>query len=165
MIIEHTANSTGDWSTVQKLSVQVENIRSGTDTAYKDSGHATIFHSLLESNLPDPEKGRDRLRDEGFNLIAAGSLTTWVLREISEDRWRDDDSAQRTLLQKYDIPHHGESTCPDEVARRTQDRHAQFSRSCGAHKIGKTTIPDGRYSRRPPRRSWRLASPPAGFSS
>lgn len=60
--------------------MQVEEIRSGNDKSYEESGHATIFHSLLESNLPESEKSRERLRDEAFSLVTAGSLTTLVLQ-------------------------------------------------------------------------------------
>ena len=60
----------------EALSKQVEAIRSGEDQSYEKSGHKTIFHSLLESNLPTQEKGRERLRDEAFSLVTAGSETT-----------------------------------------------------------------------------------------
>ncbi|SLM35246.1 cytochrome p450 [Lasallia pustulata] len=66
------------------LAKQVEDIRHGNDLSYEQSGHRTIFHSLLESKLPFPEMKRDRLRDEAFSLITAGSITTaHVLRAVS----------------------------------------------------------------------------------
>ena len=37
--------------------------------------HATIFHSLLESNMPDEEKSLDRLGIDGFSLVRAGTET------------------------------------------------------------------------------------------
>jgi cytochrome P450 len=36
----------------------------------------TIFHTLLASSLPDSEKTVDRLADEGFVMIVAGSEAT-----------------------------------------------------------------------------------------
>lgn len=36
----------------------------------------TVFHELLESKLPPKELERDRLRDEAFSLVTAGSGTT-----------------------------------------------------------------------------------------
>ena len=36
----------------------------------------TIFHAIYESQLPDQEKSLERLAQEGFVLMAAGSDTT-----------------------------------------------------------------------------------------
>ncbi|KAI0550319.1 putative cytochrome P450 [Xylaria curta] len=45
--------------------------------------HATIFHELLESDLPDNEKTADRLWQEGQIIIGAGTETTaWTLSVI-----------------------------------------------------------------------------------
>jgi cytochrome P450 len=54
----------------------VEDIRSRKDLSYTKSGHRTVFHDLLESSLPGEEMTRNRLRDEAFSLITAGSGTT-----------------------------------------------------------------------------------------
>ncbi|KAB8278609.1 putative benzoate 4-monooxygenase cytochrome P450 [Aspergillus minisclerotigenes] len=63
------------------LSRQVEAIRHGEDTTYEKAGHRTVFHELLGSKLPPAELRRDRLRDEAFSLVTAGSGTTaYVLR-------------------------------------------------------------------------------------
>ncbi|KAJ6090139.1 benzoate 4-monooxygenase cytochrome P450 [Penicillium sp. IBT 16267x] len=63
------------------LSRQVEAIRRGEDKAYEKASHRTVFHELLESKLPPEERQRDRLRDEAFSLVTAGSGTTaYVLR-------------------------------------------------------------------------------------
>ncbi|KAJ5672267.1 benzoate 4-monooxygenase cytochrome P450 [Penicillium longicatenatum] len=65
----------------QSLSQQVEAIRHGENTAYKKADHRTVFHELLDSDLPEEELQRDRLRDEAFSLVTAGSGTTaYVLR-------------------------------------------------------------------------------------
>lgn len=58
------------------LAHQVEAIRAGKDRSYENSGHRTIFHDLLESKLPPEEMTRDRLRDEAFSLMTAGSGTS-----------------------------------------------------------------------------------------
>lgn len=60
----------------QDLSRQVEAIRHGQDKSYEAATHRTVFHELLESKLPPNELKRDRLRDEAFSLITAGSGTT-----------------------------------------------------------------------------------------
>jgi len=63
------------------LSRQVEAIRHGLDKGYEKAVHRTVFHELLESKLPQNELKRDRLRDEAFGLVTAGSGTTaYVLR-------------------------------------------------------------------------------------
>ena len=54
----------------------MEDIRNEKDLSYIASGHRTIFHDLLQSKLPAGEMGRDRLRDEAFSLVTAGSGTT-----------------------------------------------------------------------------------------
>ncbi|KAL2406813.1 Cytochrome P450 monooxygenase sdnE [Exophiala dermatitidis] len=66
------------------LAEQVKQIREGTNAAYKEKGHATIFHELLNSNLPPAEKTDARLGDEAQLVIAAGLLTTyWALTVAS----------------------------------------------------------------------------------
>jgi hypothetical protein len=60
----------------QDLSRQVEAIRHGLDKGYEKAVHRTVFHELLESKLPQNELKRDRLRDEAFGLVTAGSGTT-----------------------------------------------------------------------------------------
>ncbi|GAD97354.1 benzoate 4-monooxygenase cytochrome P450, putative [Paecilomyces variotii No. 5] len=67
-----------------ELSTQVEAIRNGENRSYEKVGHRTVFHELLESKLPPEELERDRLRDEAFGLVTAGSDTTaMVLRGTS----------------------------------------------------------------------------------
>ena len=61
---------------IQDLSRQVEAIRQGEDESYKKTSSRTIFHELLDSKLPPEELKRDRLRDEAFSLVTAGSGTT-----------------------------------------------------------------------------------------
>ncbi|KAL4810923.1 putative benzoate 4-monooxygenase cytochrome P450 [Aspergillus unguis] len=66
------------------LSRQVEAIRHGEDKAHENADHRTVFHELLASDLPPKEIERDRMRDEAFSLITAGSGTTaTVLRNIA----------------------------------------------------------------------------------
>ncbi|KAI9702616.1 MAG: hypothetical protein M1820_006122 [Bogoriella megaspora] len=60
----------------EALAHQIEAIRDGQDHSFKTSGHRTILHDLLESDLPKQEKSRNRLRDEAFSLVTAGSGTT-----------------------------------------------------------------------------------------
>ncbi|KAJ6150673.1 benzoate 4-monooxygenase cytochrome P450 [Penicillium chermesinum] len=65
----------------QDLSRQVEAIRNGENTAHEKASHRTVFHELLDSKLPPEELQKNRLRDEAFSLVTAGSGTTaYVLR-------------------------------------------------------------------------------------
>lgn len=60
----------------QELSLQVEAIRNGKDTAHLTAAHRNVFHQLLDSKLPADELQPARLRDEAFSLVTAGSDTT-----------------------------------------------------------------------------------------
>jgi cytochrome P450 len=52
---------------------QIEEIRKSRD---KEAGKNTIFHGLLNSDLPDQEKGTKRLRQEAQLVVLAGQDTT-----------------------------------------------------------------------------------------
>ncbi|PYH92813.1 putative benzoate 4-monooxygenase cytochrome P450 [Aspergillus ellipticus CBS 707.79] len=70
--------------TREGLSHQIEAIRHGEDKSYEKVTHRTVFHDLLESKLPPDELRPDRLRDEAFSLVTAGSGTTaQILRAIT----------------------------------------------------------------------------------
>ena len=60
----------------EALASQIETVRDGKDTTVAQSGHKTILHDLIASDLPEQEKSRNRLRDEAFSLVTAGSETT-----------------------------------------------------------------------------------------
>jgi cytochrome P450 len=52
----------------------------GEDKAQANSQYPTIFHELLESNLPPEEKSLIRLDDEALGTIGAGATTiAWAL--------------------------------------------------------------------------------------
>jgi cytochrome P450 len=62
------------------LARQVGEIRKGVNEAHKDVKHPTIFHELLNSDLPTEEKSDARLGDEAQLIVAAGLITTsWAL--------------------------------------------------------------------------------------
>ncbi len=59
------------------ISGLIEDVRKN---ATKSSSQTTIFHTLLESNLPPSEKTTTRLTDEGVTVLGAGSHTVaWTL--------------------------------------------------------------------------------------
>ena len=46
----------------------------------KEPEHTTVFHEVLDSDLPQREKGLDRLDDEALGVMGAGTETTaWAL--------------------------------------------------------------------------------------
>jgi cytochrome P450 len=63
---------------------QVKQVLQENSNAHKDLSHLTIFHALIDSNLPPEEKGVERLTDEADTIIAAGQETlSLVLTYIS----------------------------------------------------------------------------------
>lgn len=58
------------------MAAQIKSIVTGEDDNYKIAKHPTIFHYILESNLPPEEKKLDRLWQEGQTIIGAGTETT-----------------------------------------------------------------------------------------
>lgn len=49
-------------------------------STYQDLPHPTIFHELIQSDLPESEKTVTRLQDEALIVVGAGTLTTsWAL--------------------------------------------------------------------------------------
>ncbi|CZR51378.1 related to cytochrome P450 CYP3/CYP5/CYP6/CYP9 subfamilies [Phialocephala subalpina] len=83
-------NSFPDWMTekmtpdLHMLLVLQKKIISGEDLSHKQSSHPTIFHELLESDLPPQEKSVNRLADEAQLMIGAGLETTaWTLTVTS----------------------------------------------------------------------------------
>jgi cytochrome P450 len=58
----------------------VGEIRKGINESHKNVNHPTIFHELLNSDLPTEEKSDARLGDEAQLIVAAGLITTsWAL--------------------------------------------------------------------------------------
>jgi cytochrome P450 len=59
------------------LKTTISNIANGRT---EKPEHATIFHEVLESDLPPEEKGLQRLGDEAQTIVGAGLETTaWAL--------------------------------------------------------------------------------------
>ncbi|KAF8857866.1 cytochrome P450, variant [Acephala macrosclerotiorum] len=62
------------------LKVKIANVINGEDQAKIKFSYPTIFHELLESDLPPQEKSLQRLADEAQLMIGAGMTTTsWIL--------------------------------------------------------------------------------------
>ncbi|KAI2628686.1 putative cytochrome P450 [Hypoxylon sp. NC1633] len=71
----------------REVTAQIKEIQNqrevGKAMAKEQNLPATIFHELLESNLPDSEKSASRLWQEGQIIIGAGTETTaWTLSVI-----------------------------------------------------------------------------------
>ena len=62
----------------------MDSIRTGINEGYKNVSHPTIFHELLNSDLPPSERTNARLGDEAQLIVAAGLITTsWALTVAS----------------------------------------------------------------------------------
>lgn len=69
---------------MQDLGRQIGEIRRGVNDAHKHVSHPTIFHEVLNSDLPPEEKSDARLGDEAQLIVAAGLITTsWALTVAS----------------------------------------------------------------------------------
>jgi len=67
----------------QERKVQIEELRRSGFTR-SDEEHATIFHTLLQSDLPTSEKSTLRLAEEAMLLVGAGTHTTsWIITVIA----------------------------------------------------------------------------------
>ncbi|PVH94286.1 cytochrome P450, partial [Periconia macrospinosa] len=63
---------------------QIEDVRRQIDAKQESKGNRTIFHRLLQSELPEAEKATSRLAEEAVLLVGAGTHTTsWCLTVIA----------------------------------------------------------------------------------
>lgn len=65
------------------LAQQVKAIRDGINQGHKQAAHPTVFHELLNSDLPESQKTDARLGDEAQLIIAAGLITTSRALEVA----------------------------------------------------------------------------------
>ncbi|KAL8626952.1 hypothetical protein Q9189_007340 [Teloschistes chrysophthalmus] len=74
------SNFNPDWSDTHALSEgHIEKIKAevAKDSKHDEFDHrSSIFHHILRSDLPEPEKDPARLKREAFALLAAGTITT-----------------------------------------------------------------------------------------
>ncbi|MCJ1308869.1 hypothetical protein MMC25_002524 [Agyrium rufum] len=64
----------------RKVKKHVIQVKSEDPSTYQSLSHPTLFHALLQSNLPSSEKTVPRLKDEAWIVVGAGTLTTaWAL--------------------------------------------------------------------------------------
>ena len=65
------------------MAQQIRSIMEGDNQNYKWASHPTIFHAILDSDLPPDEKKLDRLWQEGQTVVGAGTETTaWAMSVI-----------------------------------------------------------------------------------
>lgn len=65
------------------LAKKVRAIRNGINQGHKEAAHPTVFHELLNSDLPDSQKTDARLGDEAQLIVAAGLITTSRALEVA----------------------------------------------------------------------------------
>ena len=68
------------FSTLRAAEKQIAQIKAQPRSTYLDLAHPTLFHEILQSNLPESDKSVDRLKDEAAIVVGAGTLTSsWTL--------------------------------------------------------------------------------------
>ncbi|KND87123.1 Trichodiene oxygenase [Tolypocladium ophioglossoides CBS 100239] len=64
----------------KKVKDQIRNIQDGTNRSNEKGLHRTIFHDVLDSDMPASEKKLERMWQEGMVVVGAGTDTTaWTL--------------------------------------------------------------------------------------
>ena len=64
----------------RQVEQQIMQIKAQPRSTYCDLSHPTLFHEILQSNLPESDKSVNRLKDEAAIIVGAGTLTTsWAL--------------------------------------------------------------------------------------
>ena len=59
---------------------QITHIKAQPRSTYSDLSYPTLFHEILQSNLPESDKSVNRLKDEAAIVVGAGTLTSsWTL--------------------------------------------------------------------------------------
>lgn len=62
------------------MEIQIAQLLAQHNKNYQDVAHPVLFHEILDSKLPDSQKTIHRLREEAFQLVGAGIITTaWTL--------------------------------------------------------------------------------------
>lgn len=62
------------------METQIVHVLSQPNRNYQELAHPVLFHEILDSKLADSEKTIPRLREEAFQLVGAGIITTaWTL--------------------------------------------------------------------------------------
>ncbi|KAL6714571.1 hypothetical protein ACLMJK_007996 [Lecanora helva] len=84
----------------KSLSKQIEAIRTGKDHSKATTGHRTVFHEILSSDLPPETKTNYRLREEAFNLLSAGSSTVAHTLKILTYHISANPHIQKTLFEE-----------------------------------------------------------------
>ncbi|KAI9710154.1 MAG: hypothetical protein M1820_002956 [Bogoriella megaspora] len=64
---------------MESVSQQIETMRTGKCETNKYFDHPTVLRDLLESDMPEAEKAKDRIKAEAQTLIGAGTSTVAVV--------------------------------------------------------------------------------------
>ena len=68
---------------MQELKHQIEKVVSGESDTNKKVAHRTVFHEMLNSNLPPQELSLDRLHHEAGSITGAGIDTTKTMLSMA----------------------------------------------------------------------------------
>jgi cytochrome P450 len=61
---------------MQSVKDQIRDIQEGRNRSNEKSSHRTIFHEVLDSEMPESEKKLERMWQEGMVVVGAGTETT-----------------------------------------------------------------------------------------
>lgn len=98
----------------QEVKDQIIKIISGQNTSNKGVQHRTVFHELLQSNLPPEELSVERLKHEAASITGAGIDTTKTTLALATFHILDNSSVLKRLREelKTRIPHANEAMPP-----------------------------------------------------
>lgn len=66
------------------METQIVQVLAQPNKNYQDLAHPVLFHEILDSKLTDSDKSVSRLREEAFQVVGAGIITTaWTLSVAS----------------------------------------------------------------------------------
>ncbi|CZR63111.1 related to trichodiene oxygenase cytochrome P450 [Phialocephala subalpina] len=85
---------------VKDIKIQVDDIITGRNEGHKDASHPSIFHDILDSDLPPSEKKARRLADEAVAVVGAGFETTKGAMTITSFHVLNNPKILQTLKQE-----------------------------------------------------------------
>lgn len=94
------------------MASQIKSIMEGENQNHKSATHSTIFHSILDSDLPPREKELSRLWQEGQTIVGAGTETTaWTMSVIAFHVLANPKIMERLQLELKGVMKEGKATC------------------------------------------------------
>ncbi|PHH87959.1 hypothetical protein CDD83_8173 [Cordyceps sp. RAO-2017] len=93
----------------------------------KESDKTSIFHHILQSDVPESEKAPDRMRREAFALLAAGTITTASTVSLITFYVLADPAVEKRLRQEL---HFVADALPEKLPRWTDLEKLPYLTAC-----------------------------------